>query len=231
MENEKGLILLVEDDVNLGFVIQDTLKMAGYKVHLATDGKAGLKQFNENSYDLLLLDVMLPHKDGFTLAEDVRKVNTAVPIVFLTAKSMTEDKIKGFKSGADDYITKPFSSEEMLLRVEAILKRSGKTQVNTEKDKFELGRYEFDYSNFQLTIDGNSKKLTKKEAEVLKLLCVNKNQVLQRELVLNMVWGNDDYFLGRSLDVFITKLRKYLSEDPNVTITNIHGVGFKLDCK
>jgi DNA-binding response OmpR family regulator len=230
MENEKALILLVEDDVNLGFVVQDTLKMNGYKVHLATDGKAGLKQFNENSYDLLLLDVMLPLKDGFTLADDVRKVNTKVPIVFLTAKSMTEDKIKGFKAGADDYITKPFSSEELLLRVEAILKRSGKTIAGEEKDKFTVGKYEFDYTNFILTINNTPKKLTKKEAEVLKLLCVNKNQVLQRDLVLNMVWGNDDYFLGRSLDVFITKLRKYLSEDPSVSISNIHGVGFKLQC-
>lgn len=229
MEN-KGMILLVEDDVNLGFVVQDTLKMNGYKVHLATDGKAGLKQFNENQYDLLLLDVMLPHKDGFTLAEDIRKTNAQVPIVFLTAKSMTEDKIKGLKTGADDYITKPFSSEELLLRVEAILKRSGKSTQQNEKDKFQIGKYSFDYTNYVLTIDSNTKKLTKKEAEVLKLLCVNKNQVLQRDLVLNMVWGNDDYFLGRSLDVFITKLRKYLSDDPNVTITNVHGVGFKLEC-
>lgn len=229
MEN-KGMILLVEDDVNLGFVVQDTLKMNGYKVHLATDGKAGLKQFNENQYDLLLLDVMLPHKDGFTLAEDIRKTNSQVPIVFLTAKSMTEDKIKGLKTGADDYITKPFSSEELLLRVEAILKRSGKSTQQNEKDKFQIGKYSFDYTNYVLTIDSNTKKLTKKEAEVLKLLCVNKNQVLQRDLVLNMVWGNDDYFLGRSLDVFITKLRKYLSDDPNVTITNVHGVGFKLEC-
>lgn len=231
MEKEKALILLVEDDVNLGFVIQDSLKMSGYKVHLATDGKAGLKQFNENQYDLLLLDVMLPHKDGFTLAEDVRKVNDSVPIVFLTAKSMTEDRIKGLRAGADDYITKPFSSEELILRVEAILKRTGKTQtLNNGKDKFKLGRYDFDYANYSLKLNDHVRKLTKKEAEVLKLLCVNKNQVLQRDLVLNMVWGNDDYFLGRSLDVFITKLRKYLSEDPSVTISNIHGVGFKLEC-
>lgn len=231
MEKEKALILLVEDDVNLGFVIQDSLKMSGYKVHLATDGKAGLKQFNENQYDLLLLDVMLPHKDGFTLAEDVRKVNETVPIVFLTAKSMTEDRIKGLRTGADDYITKPFSSEELILRVEAILKRSGKTQtLNNGKDKFKIGLYEFDYSNYSLTLGDNTRKLTKKEAEVLKLLCVNKNQVLQRDLVLNMVWGNDDYFLGRSLDVFITKLRKYLSEDSSVSISNVHGVGFKLEC-
>lgn len=230
MEKEKALILLVEDDVNLGFVVQDTLKMSGYKVHLATDGKAGLKQFNENQYDLLLLDVMLPHKDGFTLAEDVRKTNAKVPIVFLTAKSMTEDKIKGFKAGADDYITKPFSSEELLLRVEAILKRSGKTTEIENKDRFAIGAYDFDAQNFTLTLNTQTRKLTKKEAEVLKLLCVNKNQVLQRELVLNMVWGNDDYFLGRSLDVFITKLRKYLSDDSSISIINVHGVGFKLQC-
>ncbi len=226
----KALILLVEDDVNLGFVVQDTLKMNGYKVHLATDGKAGLKQFNENRYDLLLLDVMLPHKDGFTLAEDVRKVNNEIPIVFLTAKSMTEDRIKGLKIGADDYITKPFSSEELLLRVEAILKRSGKTIHANNKDIFQIGKYIFDFNNYNLSLNQEARKLTKKEAEVLKLLCVNKNQILQRELVLNMVWGNDDYFLGRSLDVFITKLRKYLSNDESVSIINIHGVGFKLQC-
>jgi DNA-binding response OmpR family regulator len=231
MEKSKASILLVEDDMNLGFVIQDSLKMQGYKVHLAGDGKQGLKQFNENEYDLILLDVMLPHKDGFSLAEDIRRTNTSTPIIFLTAKSMTDDKIKGFKAGGDDYITKPFSTEEFLLRVEAMLKRSGKTpQKESGKDRFEIGRYEFDHANYTLKIDEDVQKLTKKEAEVLKLLCTNKGQVMQRELLLNMVWGNDDYFLGRSLDVFITKLRKYLKKDEKVSITNVHGVGFKLDC-
>lgn len=230
MENPKATLLLVEDDLNLGFVIQDSLKMNGYKVHLATDGMQGLKQFNEHAYDLILLDVMLPYKDGFTLAEDIRKTNSTTPIVFLTAKSMTDDKIKGFRAGADDYITKPFSTEEFLLRIEAILKRTGKGQItDSAKEVFQLGAYTFDHANYQLKHGNDVKKLTKKEAEVLRLLCLHKNQVIQRELVLTMVWGSDDYFLGRSLDVFITKLRKYLKDDERVQITNVHGVGFKLE--
>lgn len=225
----KGTILLVEDDMNLGFVIQDSLKMNGYKVHLCSDGKMGLKQFNEGEYDLCILDVMLPHKDGFTLAEDIRKINKSVPIVFLTAKSMTEDKIKGFKSGGDDYITKPFSTEEFLLRVEAILKRSGKSEEKKSNSNYIIGTYEFESENYLLKRNGSEQKLTKKEAEVLKLLCQHKGNVLPRELVLNMVWGDDTYFNGRSLDVFITKLRKYLKDDEAIKITNVHGVGFKLE--
>ncbi len=225
----KGTILLVEDDMNLGFVIQDNLKMSGYKVHLCSDGKMGLKQFNEGEYDLCILDVMLPHKDGFTLAEDIRKTNKTIPIVFLTAKSMTEDKIKGFKSGGDDYITKPFSTEEFLLRVETILKRSNKSEEVKTNTSFTIGSYEFVSENFILKRSGVEQKLTKKEAEVLKLLCQHKGNVLPRELVLNMVWGDDTYFNGRSLDVFITRLRKYLKDDGKIKITNVHGVGFKLE--
>lgn len=213
--------------MNLGFVVQDNLKMSGYKVVLASDGKMGLKQFNEGKYDLCLLDVMLPHKDGFSLAEDIRKANKEIPIIFLTAKSMTEDKIKGFRAGGDDYITKPFSSEELLLRIEAILKRS-KPAISQNKDEYSIGKYVFDYPNFTLRLDGLEQRLTKKEAEILKLLCAHKNEVLPRELVLNMIWGDDNYFNGRSLDVFLTKIRKYLKEDPNVSIVNVHGVGFRL---
>jgi len=225
----KGTILLVEDDMNLGFVIQDNLKMNGYKVHLCSDGKMGLKQFNEGEYDLCIFDVMLPHKDGFTLAEDVRKTNKKVPIVFLTAKSMTEDKIKGFKAGGDDYITKPFSTEEFLLRVEAILKRSNKSEEKKADTNYQIGSYEFVSENFILKRNDAEQKLTKKEAEVLKLLCQHKGNVMPRELVLNMVWGDDTYFNGRSLDVFITRLRKYLKDDVKIKITNVHGVGFKLE--
>lgn len=228
MSEQKGTILLVEDDMNLGFVIQDNLRMNGYKVHLATDGKSGLKQFNEGQYDLCLLDVMLPHKDGFSLAEDIRQSNTEVPIIFLTAKSMIEDKIKGFKSGADDYITKPFSTEELLLRIEVILKRRAGTGQEFKKDRYEIGNYTFDANNFLLTINQKEQKLTRKESDILKLLCSRKGDVLPRDLVLNMIWGDDNYFNGRSLDVFITKLRKYLKEDPKVMIVNVHGVGFKL---
>jgi DNA-binding response OmpR family regulator len=229
--SDKARILLVEDDFNLGFVIQDTLKASGYSVNLCKDGKEGLQSFNQKEYDLCILDVMLPKKDGFSLAEDIRQTDTTTPIIFLTAKSLQEDKIQGLKVGADDYITKPFSTEEFLLRVEAVLKRTLKTpdQEDEKKDVFELSSYTFDYRNFQLVQGAEQRKLTKKEAEILKLLCLHKNQVLPRDLVLNMVWGDDSYFVGRSLDVFITKLRKYLKADDKIAITNVHGVGFKLE--
>ena len=226
----KANILLVEDDMNLGFVIQDNLKVEGYHVHLSRDGKEGLKAFNEAKYDLCILDVMLPKKDGFSLAEDIRKLSLEVPIVFLTAKSMTEDKIKGFKAGADDYITKPFSMDEFSLRIEAILKRTG--SLSTKKSNgFELGKYFFDSSNYKLSIgDTEIKKLTKKEADILRILCEQKGNVVERDLILNLVWGDDSYFNGRSLDVFITKLRKYLKEDDTINIKNVHGVGFVIEC-
>jgi DNA-binding response OmpR family regulator len=225
----KSKILLVEDDFSLGFVVQDSLKQLGYEVHLCKDGKEGLNYFNQNDYDLCILDVMLPHKDGFSLAQDIRKTSN-VPIVFLTAKSMTEDKVAGFKAGADDYITKPFGREEFLLRIQAILKRSGVNSGEVEKPKvYEIGKYTYDYENYRLITANFEKILTKKEADVLKLLCEQRGKVLERELLTNMVWGDDNYFVGRSLDVFITKLRKYLSLDPTVKITNVHGVGFKLE--
>jgi len=226
---EKGLLLLVEDDENLGFVVQDALQRKGYKVHLCRDGKEGLRYFNEHPYDLCILDVMLPNKDGFSLAEDIRSVNAQVPIVFLTAKSMTEDRIAGFKAGGDDYMTKPFSHEELLLRIEAILRRTrGQGEDERNRQSFELGDYTFDHRNLMLSHPEEERKLTRKEAEVLRLLCMHRDQVLTRELVLNMVWGDDTYFLGRSLDVFISRLRKYLKRDDRVQITNVHGVGFKL---
>jgi DNA-binding response OmpR family regulator len=227
MENQLPHILLVEDDRNLGFVIQDTLKEEGYVVHLATDGKEGLVQFNKQSYDLCLLDVMMPKKDGFSLAEDIRKINETIPIVFLTAKGLSEDKIKGFQLGGDDYITKPFSSEELILRIKAILKRNEKFSTKTQNIQT-LGKYQFDFKNFELIGPISQRKLTKKEADLLKLLVDHQGQVLERELLSNMVWGDDNYFVGRSMDVFITRLRKYLSQDENISIVNIHGVGFKL---
>ncbi|MEO0403336.1 MAG: response regulator transcription factor [Bacteroidota bacterium] len=220
-------ILLVEDDPNLGFVIQDLLKMNQYKVHLCKDGKEGLMQFNKHSYDLCLLDVMLPKKDGFSLAKDIKKVNPEMPIIFLTAKGMDEDKIEGFKSGADDYITKPFNNDEFLLRVKALLKRTSGAPA-TQSEQYQIGAFTFDVPTFQLKHQEEDRKLTKKESEILKLLCKHQGQVLERSLVANMVWGDDSYFVGRSMDVFITKLRKYLSLDPNVSIENVHGVGFRL---
>lgn len=223
-------ILLVEDDINLGFVVQDTLKLEGFKVHLSKDGKEGLLQFNKESYDLCLIDVMMPKKDGFSLAEDIRKINADVPIVFLTARGEAEDKIKGLKLGADDYITKPFSSEELTLRIKAILKRNPifKTDAR-EKAKYKIGQYHFDFLNFELQLGDQRKKLTKKEAELLKLLAEHQGQVIEREILANMIWGDDSYFVGRSMDVFITKLRKYLADDPAISIINIHGVGFRLE--
>ena len=228
MTDTKATILLVEDDPNLGFVLQDTLKRKGYTVHLCRDGKEGLKYFNANPYDLCVLDVMLPQKDGFSLAEDIRLTNQQVPIVFLTAKSQTDDRIAGFKAGGDDYLTKPFNHEELLLRIEAILRRTqGRTEDPRARDVFEIASYTFDSRNLELKHPDETRKLTKKEADVLRLLCMHRDQVLPRDLVLNMVWGDDTYFLGRSLDVFISRLRKYLRHDPRVHINNVHGVGFR----
>lgn len=228
--SEKLKILLVEDDFNLGFVIQDQLKSEGYDVNLCSDGVDGLKKFNEELFHMCILDVMMPKKDGFTLAKDIRKINVDIPILFLTAKNQTEDKIEGFKSGGDDYLTKPFSTEEFLLRIKAILKRVNLIDGQAIETRFELGTIVFDSENFKLIYpNGKEKKLTKKETKILHLLVQNINKVLTRDIVLNAVWGQDDYFVGRSLDVFITKLRKYLKPDESVSINNIHGVGFKLE--
>lgn len=226
---EKIKILLVEDDYNLGFVIQDKLKEQGFEVHLCTDGVEGLKRFGEHTFQMCIFDVMMPKKDGFTLARDVRKVNKNVPILFLTAKNQTEDRIEGFKAGGDDYLTKPFSTEEFLLRIQAILKRVNLVKEEVAEKDLKLGSMVFDTENFVLRYaNGEKQNLTKKEAKILQLLVQHTNKVLPRDIVLNSVWGQDDYFVGRSLDVFITKLRKYLKEDEKVTIANIHGVGFKL---
>lgn len=224
-------ILLAEDDINLGFVIADQLRAEGYHVSLTTDGVEALKRFNEQPYHLCIFDVMMPKKDGFTLARDIRQINSDVPILFLTAKSMTEDKIEGFNAGGDDYLTKPFSVEELNLRIKSLLKRVNiRTEIPEEK-VFNVSTFIFDTENLTLTLNGTSQSLTKKEAQILKILYKFKNQVLPREVILNTVWGQDDYFVGRSLDVFITKLRKHLKEDERIQILNIHGVGFKLEIK
>lgn len=220
-------ILLVEDDTSLGFIIADQLKTLGYKVVLCSDGLEGFKKFNQGNYHLCILDVMLPKKDGFELAKSIRKIDDDVPILFLSARSMTEDKVKGFDAGGDDYLTKPFSAEELGVRVRALLKRVNIVEKTEEVNEIKLGKFTFDVANYLLIFEGQDRKLTKKEAQILKLLCKFKNQVLPREIVLNGVWGQDDYFVGRSLDVFITKLRKYLSMDEEVEIQNIHGIGFK----
>jgi DNA-binding response OmpR family regulator len=220
-------ILLVEDDPSLGFVIKDNLGVKGYDVTLCSNGEEGFNVYNEKQFDLCILDVMMPKKDGFTLAQQIREKNQQIPILFVTAKSMLEDKVAGFQSGGDDYIIKPFSIEELCLRIEVFLRR---TSIQSKEEKFSLGTFNFDSHNFTLKHQfAGEKTLTQKEAEVLKMLCENKDRVLKREEILKAVWGNDDYFLGRSMDVFISKLRKYLKEDPRVQIVNYHGVGFKLE--
>jgi DNA-binding response OmpR family regulator len=227
---EKRNILLVEDDFNLGIVVQDFLSLEGYTVHLCRDGKEGLQKFNKNKYDVCLLDVMLPEKDGYEIAEDIRKVDKEIPIIFLTAKSNPEDKVKGFKAGGDDYITKPFNREEFLLRIKAILRRANNEMDEDENEGIiTLGGYELDFQNLKLSHQQEERKLTKRETAILKLLSENRNKVIERSLVLNLIWGDDNYFNGRSLDVFITKLRKYLKHDEDIQINNIHGVGFKLE--
>ncbi|MFN5031074.1 MAG: response regulator transcription factor [Flavobacteriia bacterium] len=227
----KVKILLVEDDTSLGFVIADQLRSDGYHVTLCSDGADGFRRFNSEEFHLCIFDVMMPKKDGFSLARDVRKINEIIPILFLTAKSMTEDKVEGFKSGGDDYLTKPFSVEELQLRVSALLKRVNIVMKTAEEAIISVGEYNFDTLNFKLTHQRFEKTLTKKEAQILKILCKFKDQVVPRDVVLNAVWGQDDYFVGRSLDVFITKLRKYFKEDEQITISNIHGIGFKLEVK
>lgn len=225
----KTKILLVEDDTSLGFIISDQLKSDGYDVTLCTDGAEGFKRFNEEKFHLCIFDVMMPKKDGFTLAKDIRQINDQIPILFLTAKSNDEDKVEGFRSGGDDYLTKPFNVEELQLRVAALLRRVNIEPEEKEKDLYNIGEYTFDTINFELKHENFEKVLTKKEAQILKMLCKLMNQVVAREVILTAVWGQDDYFVGRSLDVFITKLRKYLKEDERISINNVHGIGFKLE--
>lgn len=226
MMTAKSKILLVEDDVNLGYVIKDNLEASDFEVAHARDGKAGLNLFFESDFDLCLLDVMLPETDGFSIARTIRDNDDQIPIIFLTAKSMKEDRIEGFKLGGDDYIVKPFNIEELILRIQVFLRRS--SQDLSHKNTFNIGTYQFNYKNLMLSFDGKNKILTQKEGDILRQLCLHQDQIIKREEILNRVWGDDDYFIGRSLDVFIYKLRRYLREDPKVEIINVHSVGFKL---
>ena len=225
----KVKILLVEDDASLGYIIADQLKLDGYNVTLCIDGAEGFERFNEEKFHLCIFDVMMPKKDGFTLAQDIRKMDKKIPILFLTAKSNDEDKIAGFKAGGDDYLTKPFNAEELQLRVAAMLRRIDINPEKGDQSIFLIGQYTFDSINYKLSHANFEKNLTKKEAKILIFLCKFMNTVVARDIILNGVWGQDDYFVGRSLDVFITKLRKYLKEDNKIQIQNIHGVGFKLE--
>ena len=233
-KQKEAKILLVEDDPNLSMVIQDYLEMLNYQTKLCKDGDEGLDEFRRNRYDLIILDVMMPKKDGFSVAQEIRKVDNQIPIVFLTAKALKEDRIKGFQSGCDDYICKPFSTEELSLRIKAILKRcqtAGLEMIEPLNKEFSIGNLTFDHVNMVLRTKENEHFLTRKESALLKLLCLYKDQLLSREVALKTIWGDDDYFIGRSMDVFISKLRKYLKADPNISITNVHGTGFKLEVK
>lgn len=218
-------VLLAEDDENLGPLLKEYLKAKSYEADLAVNGEEALKFFHRNPYDICVLDIMMPIKDGITLSKEIRAINSDIPIIFLTAKSLKDDVLEGFKSGADDYITKPFSMEELLYRMEAVLRRIKKDK---NRQEFSIGKYSFNANKQLLILGDNQQKLTTKESELLKLLCQNKNQVLERNFALKTIWIDDNYFNARSMDVYITKLRKYLQEDPSIEILNIHGKGFKL---
>lgn len=224
---EKIKMLLCEDDENLGMLLREYLEAKGYTTTLCPDGEAGFREFSKNKFDIAVLDVMMPKKDGFTLAQEIRQSNADLPIIFLTAKTLKEDILEGFKLGADDYITKPFSMEELVFRVEAILRRV-RGKKNKESTLYHIGRFTFDTLKQLLTIDDKQTKLTTKENELLSLLCSHANDILQRDFALKTIWIDDNYFNARSMDVYITKLRKHLKEDPQIEIINIHGKGYKL---
>lgn len=228
MNPHKPKILLVEDDPNFGSVLKNYLELNDYQVNLCADGFAGYDQFISGSYDICILDVMMPRKDGFTLAREIREKNLHIPIIFLTAKTMKEDMLSGFKVGADDYITKPFDSEVLLYKLKAILKRSNEKNLDLTQREFTIGKYHFNYNHRTIVAGDESQKLSPKEADLLRMLCIYKNELLPRQVALKEIWGDDNYFNARSMDVFITKLRKYLREDPTLDIINIHGKGFRL---
>lgn len=221
-------ILLVEDDDALRFIVKDNLEQHHYKVETAEDGEKAIELFKQNEFDLIILDVMLPKVDGFQVAKTIRVKNELIPIIFLTARSMTEDKITGLTLGGDDYIPKPFSMEELLLKIRIFLKRSQSAVVSTSLSKsINIGKFQFYADDLILKSENGSRNLTLKESELIRFFATNQNKVLSRNEILEKIWGNDDYFLGRSLDVFISRLRKYFEADPNIKITNLHGIGFR----
>ncbi|WP_417940047.1 response regulator transcription factor [Flavobacterium sp. RS13.1] len=219
-------ILYTEDDETLAFLTKDNLEQNGYDVTHCSDGKSGLESFKMEDFDICIFDIMMPKMDGFELASEIRKLNTDIPIIFLSAKTLKEDRIKGLRLGADDYLVKPFSIEELILKIEVFLKRSQKNN-KSEKSIYDIGKYQFDTKNFILFNNEEKIGLTQREAELLKLFLDNKNSVLKREQILNALWGTDDYFMGRSLDVFISRLRKILANEKEISIENLHGIGFR----
>jgi DNA-binding response OmpR family regulator len=229
MDKMQTRLLLAEDDRNLGNILKNYLEAKGYSTTLCVNGQEAIEAFSRKEFDFCILDIMMPVKDGFTVATEIRAVNKKIPILFLTAKTHQEDKLKGFEIGADDYITKPFSMEELILRLQAILRRTdepAKTAAN--ENIYTIGIYAFDYNRQTLISRNKEQKLTSKEAGLLRLLCTHANEVLDRSTALNEIWNDDSYFNARSMDVYIVKLRKYLKEDPRVELLNVHGVGFKL---
>jgi DNA-binding response OmpR family regulator len=222
-------ILLVEDDNSLGYILKEYLEMHKFIIVLAKDGEQGLHEFNRKHFDLCILDVMLPKKDGFTLAYEIKQLNENMPVIFLTSKALKIDKLKGFKLGADDYILKPVDEEELIARIEAVMRRVNIVQ-NNEPAGFTIGKYIFDYANQALILGDKKQSITAKEAAVLKLLCEHKGRILDRKNALKKLWGESDFFTRRSMDVFISHLRKYLSDDPSVEIKNVHGKGYVLNC-
>ncbi|MCD4695113.1 MAG: response regulator transcription factor [Bacteroidales bacterium] len=229
MEPDKIKVLLAEDDKNLGSVLTSYLEAKGYPTTLCVNGQEAFNKFSADTFDFCIVDVMMPVMDGFTLAKEIREVDKKIPILFLTAKAMQEDKLKGFELGADDYVTKPFSMEELLLRMRAIIRRSTESKsMDTSRNIYEVGKFVFDYNRQLLKIEGTDQKLTSKETELLRMLCDNVNNVLDRSIALKKIWHDDSYFNARSMDVYITKLRKYLKADEKIELINVHGVGFKL---
>lgn len=229
-KENKIKILLAEDDVNLGTILSEYLDTKGFRTKLCRNGEDGLNAFLTEEFDLCILDIMMPQKDGFTLAKEIRQRNKKIPIVFLTAKSMKEDAIEGFRIGADDFVTKPFSMEVLLMRIKAILRRTQISSSKKDAEIFNIGKYKFDYKNQLLLLNGDEQNLTTRESELLKLLCIH-NEELDRNYALKSLWGSDSYFNSRSMDVFISRLRKYLKDDPSVEIVNVHGTGFRLAVK
>lgn len=223
---DKPRILLAEDDKNLSSLLEEYLSLKGFSVRLCPDGEQALDAFTRDEFDLCVLDIMMPKLDGFSVAREIKRLDHAMPIIFLTAKSQKEDKLEGFDIGADDYLTKPFTMDELLARLNAVLRRTRKEEKT--KEVYTFGKFTFDYQTQTLTIGKETNRLTTKESELLRMLCQKPNEVLEREIALKRIWGNDSYFTARSMDVFITKLRKYLKADPKVQIMNVHGSGYKL---
>lgn len=224
---QKFKILLAEDDPNFGLVLKDYLMLNDYDVTLCVDGVEALSEYKRSHFDLVITDVMMPRKDGFTLAAEIKKGNPKQPIIFLTAKMMKEDILEGYKTGADDYIVKPFDSEVLLYKIKAVLSRNNGYEGDGER-YINIGKFVFDTLERTLTINGNSAKLSPKEADLLKMLCSSEGQIIERQKLLLKVWGDDSYHNSRSMDVYVTKLRKYLKEDPRIEIENLHATGFKL---